>query len=89
MRRSALSANQRTVTGGGGQVCQRPSREDHQGTPHLHEGYGEVYYVLAGSGTITLGQGDHRLRPGSVAVVELTGTHLQSMQLTGGSPWVR
>jgi quercetin dioxygenase-like cupin family protein len=28
-----------------------------------------VYYVLSGTGTITLGQETHPLRPGSVAVI--------------------
>ncbi|MCY2990541.1 MAG: cupin domain-containing protein [Planctomycetota bacterium] len=27
-----------------------------KGTPHLHTGYDEVYYVLSGTGTITLGR---------------------------------
>ena len=40
-----------------------------KGTPHLHQGYDEIYYVLSGVGTITLGQETHPLRPGSVAVI--------------------
>jgi mannose-6-phosphate isomerase-like protein (cupin superfamily) len=40
-----------------------------KGTPHVHTGYDEVYYVLAGTGTITVGQETHPLRPGSVAVI--------------------
>jgi len=39
------------------------------GTLHVHTSYDEVYYVLAGTGTITLGQDTHPLRPGSVAVI--------------------
>jgi len=31
--------------------------------------YGSGYYVLSGTGTITLGQDTHPLRPGSVAVI--------------------
>ena len=53
-----------------------------KGTSHLHEGYHEVYYVLAGTGTITLGQETHPLRPGSVAVIPAGVLH--SLEASAG-----
>ena len=60
---------QRIVTGGAGGVANVHVVKITKGTPHLHTGYDEVYYVLSGTGTITLGQETHPLRPGSVAVI--------------------
>ena len=60
---------QRIVTGGQGGIANVHVVKITKGTPHLHQGYDEVYYVLAGMGTITLGQEVHPLRPGSVAVI--------------------
>jgi mannose-6-phosphate isomerase-like protein (cupin superfamily) len=60
---------QRIVTGGAGGVANVHVVKITKGTPHLHRGYDEVYYVLSGIGTITLGQETHPLRPGSVAVI--------------------
>ncbi len=60
---------QRIVTGGQGGIAIVHVVKITKGTPHLHQGYDEVYYVLAGTGTITLGQETHPLRPGSVAVI--------------------
>ena len=60
---------QRIVTGGEGGVANVHVVRITKGTPHRHEGYDEVYYVLAGTGTITLGQETHALRPGSVVVI--------------------
>ena len=60
---------QRIVTGGAGGVANVHVVKITKGTPHVHTGYDEVYYVLAGTGTITLGQETHPLRPGSVAVI--------------------
>jgi mannose-6-phosphate isomerase-like protein (cupin superfamily) len=60
---------QRIVTGGDGGIANVHVVKITKGTPHRHEGYDEVYYVLAGTGTITLGQETHSLRPGSVAVI--------------------
>ena len=48
---------QRIVTGGDGGIANVHVVRITKGTPHLHQGYDEVYYVLAGTGTITLGQG--------------------------------
>jgi mannose-6-phosphate isomerase-like protein (cupin superfamily) len=60
---------QRIVTGGDGGVANVHVVRVTQGTTHVHEAYDEVYYVLSGSGTITLGSDTHPLRPGSVAVI--------------------
>ena len=60
---------QRIVTGGEGGVANVHIVRVTQGTPHVHEGYDEVYYVLSGTGTITLGDETHPLRPGTVAVI--------------------
>ncbi len=60
---------QRIVTGGDGGIANVHVAKITKGTSHLHQGYDEVYYVLSGTGTITLGQEVHRLRPGSVAVI--------------------
>jgi mannose-6-phosphate isomerase-like protein (cupin superfamily) len=60
---------QRVVTGGDGGVANVHVVRVTQGTPHVHEGYDEVYYVLSGTGTITLGDETHPLWPGTVAVI--------------------
>jgi mannose-6-phosphate isomerase-like protein (cupin superfamily) len=60
---------QRIVTGGEGGVANVHLVKITKGTPHLHDGYDETYYVLSGTGTITLGQETYPLRPGSVAVI--------------------
>jgi mannose-6-phosphate isomerase-like protein (cupin superfamily) len=60
---------QRLVTGGEGGIANVHVVKITKGTPHLHQGYDEVYYVLSGTGTITLGQEVHPLRPGSVVVI--------------------
>ncbi len=60
---------QRIVTGGDGGVANVHVVKVTKGTTHVHTGYDEVYYVLSGTGTITLDQDTHPLRPGSVAVI--------------------
>jgi mannose-6-phosphate isomerase-like protein (cupin superfamily) len=57
---------QRIVTGGEGGVANVHVVKITKGTAHLHIGYDEVYYVLSGTGTITLDQETHPLRPSSV-----------------------
>ena len=74
---------QRFVTGGEGGVANVHVVRITKGTPHLHEGYDEVYYVLAGMGTITLGQETYPLRPGSVAVIPAGVLH--SLEASAGS----
>lgn len=60
---------QRIVTGGEGGIANVHVVKITKGTPHLHQGYDETYFILSGTGTITLGQDVHPLRPGSVAVI--------------------
>jgi mannose-6-phosphate isomerase-like protein (cupin superfamily) len=60
---------QRIVTGGAGGVANVHVVKITKGTPHVHTGYDEVYYVLSGTGTITLDRQTAPLRPGSVAVI--------------------
>lgn len=45
---------QRIVTGGEGGVANVHVVKVTKGTPHVHQGYDETYYVLSGTGTITL-----------------------------------
>ena len=59
----------RIVTGGDGGIANVHVVKVSQGLAHVHGGYDEVYYVLSGSGTITLGDQTSRLRPGSVVVI--------------------
>ena len=63
------------MTGGEGGVANVHVVKITKGTPHLHQGYDEVYYVLSGTGTITLGQETVPLRPGSVAVIPVGVPH--------------
>ena len=63
------------VTGGRGGIANVHVVKVTQGLPHLHTGYDEVYYVLSGSGTITLNGQVSRLRPGSVVVIPAGVSH--------------
>ncbi len=60
---------QRIVSGGEGGVANVHVVKVTKGTTHIHTGYDEVYFVLSGNGTITLGEDVHPLCPGSVAVI--------------------
>lgn len=60
---------QRIVTGGEGGVANVHVVRVTKGTTHVHTGYDEVYYVLSGSGAITLDTETARLAPGTVAVI--------------------
>ena len=60
---------QRIVTGGEGGVANVHVVKITKGSPHVHTGYDEVYFVLSGFGAITLGQDTHPLRPGTVVVI--------------------
>jgi len=73
---------QRIVTGGEGGIANVHVVKITKGMPHLHQGYDEVYYVLSGTGTITLGEETHRLRPGTVAVIPAGVLH--SLEATAG-----
>lgn len=60
---------QRIVTGGAGGVANVHVVRVTRGTTHLHAGYDEVYYVLSGTGTVTLADQAEAIEPGSVVVV--------------------
>ncbi|MEM7231624.1 MAG: cupin domain-containing protein [Planctomycetota bacterium] len=59
----------RIVTGGDGGVANVHRVRVLRGTTHYHAEYDEVYYVLGGTGTITMGEETHELRPGAVVVI--------------------
>ncbi len=60
---------QRIITGGEGGVANVHVVQVTKGAPHAHADYDEVYYVLSGSGTITLDQQTHSVGPGSAVVI--------------------
>jgi len=66
---------QRIVTGGEGGIANVHVVKVTKGTTHIHTGYDEVYYVLSGNGTITLGEDVYPLRPGTVAVIPAAVPH--------------
>ncbi len=59
----------RVVTNGDGGIANVHVVRVTKGGEHFHAEYDEVYYVLAGRGTITLGAETHPLRPGTVTVI--------------------
>lgn len=60
---------QRIVTGGKGGVANVHVAKT-KSLPHFfHTGYDEVYYVVSGTGTVTLDGKASPLRPGSVVVI--------------------
>jgi quercetin dioxygenase-like cupin family protein len=59
----------RVVTGGEWAVANVHVVRITRGGRHLHTEYDETYYVLAGTGTITLGEATHALRPGAVVTI--------------------
>jgi quercetin dioxygenase-like cupin family protein len=60
---------QRVVTAGLGGIANVHIVRVTAGSPHVHRGYDETYYLLSGQGTITLGDATHRLEPGAVVVI--------------------
>ncbi len=65
----------RVVTGGEGGVANIHVIRVTRGTPHIHRGYDEVYFVLAGRGRICLDGRYSDLRPGAVAVIPAGTVH--------------
>ncbi len=74
----------RVVTGGEGGIANVHIVRVRRGGRHVHRGYDEVYYVLAGTGTITLGETDHALRPGAVVVIPAGVPH--ALEADGDEP---
>jgi quercetin dioxygenase-like cupin family protein len=66
---------QRIVTGGEGGVANVHVAKCNGLPPFFHTGYDEVYYVLSGTGTVTLDGNAHRLQPGSVVVIPAGTSH--------------
>ncbi len=60
---------ERIVTGGAGGIANVHVVTVTKGGRHYHAEYDEVYYVLRGEGTITLGTEVKELRPGAAVVI--------------------
>lgn len=75
---------QRIVTGGEGGVANVHVVRVTRGLPHVHTGYSEIYYVLAGTGTLTLSGRPEAVRPGSVAVIPAGVPH--AVEADGDEP---
>jgi mannose-6-phosphate isomerase-like protein (cupin superfamily) len=71
----AFGRMQRIVTGGEGGVANVHVAATNGLQPFFHTGYDEVYYVLSGTGAITLNGQSHPLRPGSVVVIPAGVSH--------------
>jgi mannose-6-phosphate isomerase-like protein (cupin superfamily) len=63
----------RIVTAGQGGVANIHVAKVRSLPPFFHTGYDEIYYILSGSGTVTLDGQSTPVRPGSVVVIP-TGT---------------
>lgn len=64
----------RVITGGAGSanihvVCVT------KGGAHVHRAYDEVYYILSGTGTLTMDTRVHELRPGAVVNIPAGTVH--------------
>ncbi|MCA9539392.1 MAG: cupin domain-containing protein [Myxococcales bacterium] len=59
----------RVVTAGAGGVANVHIVRITRGGRHFHQAYDETYYLLAGEGSIELGDEKHALRPGAVVVI--------------------
>jgi quercetin dioxygenase-like cupin family protein len=73
---------QRVITAGIGGVANVHVVRVTRGDEHVHDGYDETYYVLAGTGVIALGGSEHRLEPGAVVVIPRGTVH--SLQADAG-----
>ena len=74
----------RVVTGGDGGVANVHVVSVTRGSEHYHEGYDEVYYVLSGSGSITIAGQSSPLRPGAAVVIPRGMRH--SLKAQGEDP---
>jgi mannose-6-phosphate isomerase-like protein (cupin superfamily) len=66
---------QRIVTGGEGGVANVHVAKVKSLPPFFHTGYDEIYYVLAGTGTVRLNGEPTRVQPGSVVVIPASVSH--------------
>jgi mannose-6-phosphate isomerase-like protein (cupin superfamily) len=72
----------RIVTAGQGGVANIHVAKVRNLPPFFHTGYDEIYYVLSGTGTVTLDDETIALRPGSVVVIPAGTRH--SLQAADG-----
>jgi mannose-6-phosphate isomerase-like protein (cupin superfamily) len=63
------------VTGGLGGIANVHVVRVSAGSPHVHAGYDETYFVLGGTGAITLAGRSYALRPGAVVVIPRGAEH--------------
>ena len=68
----------RIVTGGEGGIANVHVVTVTKGESHTHSGYDEVYYLLSGTGSITLADETYLLRPGAVVVIPAGTPHALS-----------
>jgi mannose-6-phosphate isomerase-like protein (cupin superfamily) len=73
---------ERIVTGGQGGIANVHVVTVTKGLPHVHAAYDETYYVLSGTGVITIDGTTSAIRPGSVAVIPAGSPH--SLQASPG-----
>jgi mannose-6-phosphate isomerase-like protein (cupin superfamily) len=66
---------QRIVTGGKGGVANVHVATTQNLPQFFHTGYDEIYYVLSGTGIVTLDGKSYPLRPGSVVVIPAEVRH--------------
>jgi mannose-6-phosphate isomerase-like protein (cupin superfamily) len=59
----------RIITGGEGGIANVHVVKVTDGSPHIHRGYDEVYYVLSGTGSLHIEDQTFLLRPGAVATI--------------------
>jgi mannose-6-phosphate isomerase-like protein (cupin superfamily) len=71
----AFGEMQRIVTGGEGGVANVQVAKCDGLPPFFHTGYDEVYYILSGTGVVTLDGKAYPLRPGSVVVIPAGTSH--------------
>ena len=55
-----------------------------KGGTHFHRAYHEVYYILSGTGTLTMDTHVHKLRPG--AVVNIPAGTVHALESDGDAP---
>ena len=65
----------RVITGGASPVANVHLVEVSEGSPHWHEGYHEVYYVLEGEGQLVVDGESRELRSGAAVVIPAGVVH--------------
>ena len=70
-----IGTMQRIVTGGEGGVANVHVARLSGLPQFFHTGYDEVYYIVSGTGAVTLGGAAHAIRPGTVVVIPAGVSH--------------